>query len=154
MNWFELELTLEEDVWIGAKNAQVVVVWLLGFQKCCSTNKAHCCATSMVVKFVITIVFIITIKINVEAQSSTSNHQPPCLRISYPSFIFKLKIPSWNIIAYYHTYDWCLALFCRNKFFWKKIGSTLKFIILYIFIFFKNVYLIFWQVGWVVVVTW
>ncbi len=75
---------------IGAKNAQVVVVWHLGFQTCGSSNKAHCCATSMVIKFVITIVFIITIKINVEAQSSTS-----LLKDFLPKFhVFKWKIPS------------------------------------------------------------
>jgi hypothetical protein len=98
-----------------------VVVWLLGFQKCCSTNQAHCCATSMVVKFVIIVMFIIAKKnecrstiINIE--SSTSLLKDFLLKFH----IFKLKIPSWNIIAYHLTYNWCSTLLCSYIYFWKK----------------------------------
>jgi len=50
---------LEKNVVIDAKNAQIVIMQLLGFfNSCFLVNKAHCCATSMVIEFVATIVLL------------------------------------------------------------------------------------------------
>jgi len=72
-NWFELELISKENVLISAKNAQVMVMWFLGFQNsCCFANNAHCCVTFMIIKFVVGIVLVIVTKFDVKLQQSTS----------------------------------------------------------------------------------
>jgi hypothetical protein len=65
---------LKEEMIIGAKNAQVVVVKFLGFQKShCFANKVHCCATFVIVKFITTNVLVVVIQIDAKQQQSTFN---------------------------------------------------------------------------------
>jgi hypothetical protein len=43
LDWFKaLEFTYQHDVLLGAKKAQVVVLWLLTFQKTCFVIKSQC----------------------------------------------------------------------------------------------------------------
>ncbi len=53
-----LELTSKKVVFIDVKNAQVVIVQLLDFQK------FDCCATSMILEFVFVVVLVTTIETN------------------------------------------------------------------------------------------
>jgi hypothetical protein len=68
------ELPSKEEELQRVKNAQAMALWLLAFQgSLCLVSTSHCCSKSMIFKFALATVLIISSLIHADLQKSPSN---------------------------------------------------------------------------------